>query len=59
MNILRSSAAALMAAATLISLPVAAVEYGLPEKNSRLVGENMEFVVPADSTQPLEAIAAQ
>ena len=59
MNILRSSAAALMAAATLISLPAVAVEYGLPEKNSRLVGENMEYVVPADSTQPLEAIAAQ
>ena len=58
MNILRSSAAALMAAATLISLPAVAVEYGLPEKNSRLVGENMEYVVPADSTQPLEAIAA-
>ena len=59
MNILRSSAAALMAAATLISLPAVAVEYGLPEKNSRLIGDNMEYVVPADSTQPLEAIAAQ
>ena len=59
MNILRSSAAALLAAATLISLPAVAVEYGLPEKNSRLIGENMEYVVPADSTQPLEAIAAQ
>ena len=36
-----------------------AVVYPLPEKNSRLIGENLEITVPQDSTLPLEAFAAQ
>jgi L,D-transpeptidase YbiS len=59
MTILRSTAATLLGAITLFSLPAVAVEYGLPDKTSRLIGENMEYVVPADSTEPLETIAAQ
>ncbi|WP_075180779.1 L,D-transpeptidase family protein [Pantoea sp. 1.19] len=36
-----------------------AVVYPLPAKNSRLVGENLEITIPADSKLPLEAFAAQ
>ncbi|WP_053115597.1 L,D-transpeptidase family protein [Winslowiella iniecta] len=36
-----------------------AVVYPLPEKNSRLIGENLEITVPQDSKLPLEAFAAQ
>ena len=43
----------------LTSLSASAVEYPLPPAKSRLVGQNIEYVVPADSTQSLEAIAAR
>lgn len=36
-----------------------AVVYPLPAKNSRLVGENIQITVPADSKLPLESFAAQ
>ncbi len=36
-----------------------AVEYPLPAGNSRLVGENINLIIPQDSKQPLEDIAAQ
>lgn len=42
---------------TLVSQQAAAVEYALPAANSRLIGENQEYVVPADN-RPLEQIAA-
>ena len=58
MNILRSTASALLLGLALNSLPVSALEYALPAANSRLIGENQEYVVP-DDKQPLEAIAAQ
>lgn len=58
MNILRSATTALLCALAINSLPANAVEYGLPPANSRLIGQNMEYVVPNDG-KPLEAIAAQ
>ncbi|AHG21060.1 L,D-transpeptidase [Chania multitudinisentens RB-25] len=36
-----------------------AVVYPLPAKNSRLIGENIQITVPADSKLPLESFAAQ
>ncbi|PKH20956.1 L,D-transpeptidase [Enterobacterales bacterium CwR94] len=36
-----------------------AVVYPLPPANSRLIGENLEITIPADSKLPLEAFAAQ
>lgn len=42
-----------------ISRSAFAVVYPLPANNSRLVGENIEVVVPAGSTLPLEYFAAQ
>ena len=39
--------------------PALAVEYALPAANSRLVGENLEYVVPEENGQPLEAAAAK
>lgn len=36
-----------------------AVVYPLPAKDSRLVGENIQIAVPADSKLPLESFAAQ
>ena len=41
----------------LVSQQAAAVEYQLPAANSRLIGENQEYVVPADN-RPLEQIAS-
>ena len=58
MNILRSTASALLFGLTLNSLPASALEYALPAANSRLIGDNQEYVVP-DDKQPLETIAAQ
>ncbi|MFI8415046.1 L,D-transpeptidase family protein [Serratia sp. NPDC078593] len=37
----------------------AAVVYPLPAKDSRLVGENIQIQIPADSKLPLESFAAQ
>ncbi|MDD2341378.1 MAG: L,D-transpeptidase family protein [Tolumonas sp.] len=59
MNIMRNAIPALLCGLTLTSLSASAVEYPLPAANSRLVGQNIEYVVPADSKQPLEAIAAK
>ena len=59
MNIMRNAIPALLCGLTLTSLSASAVEYQLPAANSRLVGQNVEYVVPADSKQPLEAIAAK
>ena len=59
MNIMRNAMPALLCGLMLNSLSASAVEYQLPSANSRLVGENVEYVVPADSKQPLEAIAAK
>lgn len=59
MNIMRNAMPALLCGLTLTSLSASAVEYPLPAANSRLVGQNVEYVVPADSKQPLEAIAAK
>ncbi|MCV9878637.1 L,D-transpeptidase family protein [Brenneria izbisi] len=49
----------LVLAAAAFSQAAFAVVYPLPAANSRLVGENIEMTVPADSTLPLEAFAAQ
>nr|WP_205680209.1 L,D-transpeptidase family protein [Brenneria salicis]NMN92685.1 L,D-transpeptidase YbiS [Brenneria salicis ATCC 15712 = DSM 30166]RBP62479.1 L,D-transpeptidase YbiS [Brenneria salicis ATCC 15712 = DSM 30166] len=49
----------LVLAAAAFSQAAFAVVYPLPAANSRLVGENIEITVPADSTLPLEAFAAQ
>ena len=57
MNPLRIAASALFCTLTLVSQQAAAVEYVLPAANSRLIGENQEYVVPADN-RPLEQIAA-
>ncbi|MFB0768002.1 L,D-transpeptidase family protein [Aeromonas salmonicida] len=60
MKLLRNSAAALCCSLVLAAAPVFAVQYDLPGANSRLVGENMEYVVPAEENgQPLEAVAAK
>lgn len=59
MNIMRNAMPALLCGLMLTSLSASAIEYELPEANSRLVGQNVEYVVPADSKQPLEAIAAK
>lgn len=59
MNIMHNAIPALLCGLTLTSLSASAVEYPLPAANSRLVGQNVEYVVPADSKQPLEAIAAK
>ena len=57
MNPLRIAASALFCTLTLVSQQAAAVEYALPAANSRLIGENQEYVVPADN-RPLEQIAS-
>ncbi|MCF5841255.1 MULTISPECIES: L,D-transpeptidase family protein [Aeromonas] len=60
MKLLRNSVATLCYSLLLTAAPVFAVEYALPAANSRLVGENLEYVVPAEENgQPLEAIAAK
>ncbi|MBB6056942.1 L,D-transpeptidase family protein [Tolumonas osonensis] len=59
MNIMRNAMPALLCGLMLTSLSASAIEYELPEANSRLIGQNVEYVVPADSKQPLEAIAAK
>ncbi len=60
MKLLRNSVATLCYSLLLTATPVFAVEYALPAANSRLVGENLEYVVPAEENgQPLEAIAAK
>ncbi|MGL5036551.1 MAG: L,D-transpeptidase family protein [Aeromonas sp.] len=60
MKLLRNSVATLCSSLLLTAAPVFAVEYALPEANSRLVGENTEYVVPAeDNGKPLEAVAAK
>ncbi|WP_246856727.1 L,D-transpeptidase family protein [Brenneria corticis] len=46
-------------AVTAFSQAAFAVVYPLPAANSRLVGENLEFTIPTDSTLPLEHFAAQ
>ncbi|MCS3454949.1 L,D-transpeptidase family protein [Aeromonas rivuli] len=53
----RVAASALLCSLTLVSQQAAAVEYALPTAKSRLIGENQEYVVPADN-RPLEQIAA-
>ncbi|QTF09851.1 L,D-transpeptidase family protein [Brenneria izadpanahii] len=45
--------------AAVFSQAAFAVVYPLPAANSRLVGENLEFTIPSDSTLPLEHFAAQ
>ncbi|MGV3346320.1 L,D-transpeptidase family protein [Enterobacteriaceae bacterium LUAb1] len=45
--------------AAVLSHSASAVVYSLPAKNSRLIGENLEVTIPADSKLPLEAFAAQ
>ncbi len=57
MNPLRTAASALLCTLALVSQQAAAVEYQLPAANSRLIGENQEYVVPADN-RPLEQIAS-
>ena len=47
MNPLRIAASALLCTLALVSQQAAAVEYQLPAANSRLIGENQEYVVPA------------
>ncbi|RAT14677.1 MULTISPECIES: L,D-transpeptidase family protein [Lonsdalea] len=42
-----------------VSQAAFAVVYPLPAGNSRLVGQNIHFTIPSDSTQALEHIAAQ
>jgi len=59
MNIMRNAIPALLCGLMLTSLSASAVEYPLPPANSRLVGQNIEYVVPADSKQSLEHIAAR
>ncbi len=50
MKLLRNSVATLCYSLLLTAAPVFAVEYALPAANSRLVGENLEYVVPAKRT---------
>ena len=57
MNPLRIAASALLCTLALVSQQAAAVEYQLPAANSRLIGENQEYVVPADN-RTLEQIAS-
>ncbi len=57
MNPLRTAASALLCTFALVSQQAAAVEYRLPAANSRLIGENQQYVVPADN-RPLEQIAS-
>ena len=57
MNPLRIAASALLCTLALAGQQAAAVEYQLPAANSRLIGENQEYVVPADN-RPLEQIAS-
>ena len=55
MKLLHTTAAALCCSLLLGAAPALAVEYALPAANSRLVGENLEYVVPAEENgQPLE-----
>ncbi|ALP41524.1 L,D-transpeptidase family protein [Aeromonas schubertii] len=58
MNPLRAIAATLLCGLAFSSLPALAVEYALPPAGSRLIGENLEYVVPNDG-RALEAIAAE
>ncbi|MGE9550709.1 L,D-transpeptidase family protein [Erwinia amylovora] len=51
--------AALALAVTAYSHSAFAVVYTLPAANSRLIGQNLEITLPADSKLPLEAFAAQ
>jgi L,D-transpeptidase YbiS len=50
---------AVISALILPSLPVLATVYALPGANSRLVGENQYYVVPADEMLTLEDIATE
>lgn len=60
MKLLRNSVATLCYGLLLTAAPAFAVEYVLPAANSRLVGENLDYVVPAEENgQPLEAVAAK
>ncbi|ENY73161.1 L,D-transpeptidase family protein [Aeromonas diversa] len=58
MHILRLATRTLLGSLALIALCAQAVEYPLPPANSRLVGENLGYVMPNDG-RPLEAVAAQ
>lgn len=49
----------LFTALAVVSQAAFAVVYPLPAKNSRLVGENIQITLPADSKLPLESFAAQ
>ena len=60
MTLLHKTAAALCCSLILAAVPVHAIEYTLPAANSRLVGENQEYAIPAeDGGKALEAIAVQ
>ncbi len=60
MKLLHATAATLCCSFILAAAPALAVEYVLPAANSRLVGENTEYVVPAEEGgQPLETVAAK
>lgn len=59
MNILRKAIPALLFGLTLSSQSVLATEYPLPPANSRLVGENIQVVVPQDNKEPLEYFASK
>ncbi|WP_023490345.1 L,D-transpeptidase family protein [Serratia sp. DD3] len=49
----------LFTALTVFSQAASAVVYPLPAKGSRLIGENIEITIPADSKLPLESFAAE
>ena len=60
MKLLHNTAAALCCSLILAAMPALAIEYALPAANSRLVGENLDYVVsPEEAGQPLEAAAAR
>ncbi|MDO2949109.1 L,D-transpeptidase family protein [Aeromonas simiae] len=58
MNTLRSLATGLLCALALTSMPATAVEYAMPAAGSRVIGKNLEYVVPDDG-RSLEQIAAE
>ncbi|QFI55812.1 L,D-transpeptidase family protein [Aeromonas simiae] len=58
MNTLRSLATGLLCALALTSMPATAVEYAMPAAGSRVIGKNIEYVVPDDG-RSLEQIAAE
>lgn len=59
MNILRKAIPALLCGLVLASQAASAVEYPLPPANSRLIGQNIQVVVPQDSKEPLEYFASK